>query len=55
MVSSPRLASALEGARVIEQLVARRPLIMRKLIDQTPRYRWFASDQYAAPELTGEA
>ena len=36
------------AARVIEQLVARGPLTMRKLIDQTPRCRWFASDQYAA-------
>ena len=35
------------AARVIEQLVARRLLTMRKLIDQTPRCRWFASDQYA--------
>lgn len=35
------------AARVIEQLVAREPLTMRKLIDQTPRCRWFASDQYA--------
>jgi transposase-like protein len=35
------------AARVIEQLVARGPLTMRKLIDQTPRCRWFASDQYA--------
>ena len=32
------------AARVIEQLVARGPLTMRKLIDQTPRCRWFASD-----------
>ena len=36
------------AARVIEQLVARAPLTMRKLIDETPRCRWFASDQYAA-------
>jgi len=35
------------AARVIEQLVARGPLTMRKLIDQTPRCRCFASDQYA--------
>jgi len=35
------------AARVIERLVAREPLTMRKLIDQTPRCRWFASDQYA--------
>ena len=35
------------AARVIEQLVAREPLTMRKLIDHTPRCRWFASDQYA--------
>src|ERR1700704_1215191 len=35
------------AARVIERLVARGPLTMRKLIDQTPRCRWFASDQYA--------
>ena len=36
------------AARVIEQLVARAPLTMRKLIDETPRCRWFASAQYAA-------
>ena len=36
------------AARVIEQLVACGPLTMRKLIDQTPRCRWFASDQCAA-------
>src|SRR5947207_5530731 len=35
------------AARTIEQLVARPPLTMRMLIDQTPRCRWFASDQYA--------
>ena len=35
------------AARVIEQLVARGPLTMRKLIDETPSCRWFASDQYA--------
>jgi len=35
------------AARVIEQLVAHGPLTMRELIDQTPRCRWFASDQYA--------
>lgn len=33
------------AARVIEQLVACGPLTMRKLIDQTPRCRWFASGQ----------
>ncbi len=37
------------AARVIEGLVAREPLTMRKLIDQTPRCRWFTSDQYALP------
>jgi transposase-like protein len=37
------------AARVIEQLVAHGPLTMRKLIDQTPRCRWFASAQRAAP------
>jgi transposase-like protein len=35
------------AARVIEQLVARGPLTMRKLIDNTPRCRCFASDQFA--------
>jgi transposase-like protein len=35
------------AARVIEQLVARGPLTIRKLIDKTPRCRWFASHQYA--------
>ena len=35
------------AARVIQQLVARGPLTMRNLIDQTPRCRWFASDQCA--------
>src|SRR5512138_1135239 len=35
------------AARVIEQLVAHGPLTMRELVDQTPRCRWFASDQYA--------
>jgi hypothetical protein len=28
---------------VIEQLVARPPLSMRKIIDQTRRCRWFAT------------
>jgi hypothetical protein len=37
------------AARVIEQLVAHQPLPMRKLIDQTPRCRWFASNQHAVP------
>ena len=31
------------AARVIEQLVARKPLPMRKLIDETRRCRWFGS------------
>ena len=35
------------AARVIEQLVARRPLTMRSLIDDTRRCRWFQK-----PELT---
>ena len=35
------------AARVIEQLVARPPLTMRSLIDDTRRCRWFSS-----PELT---
>jgi transposase-like protein/Zn ribbon nucleic-acid-binding protein len=35
------------AARVLEQLVVRGPLTMRTLIDATPRYRWFASDQCA--------
>jgi len=35
------------AARVIEQLVAHGSLTMRMLIDQTPRGRWFASDQCA--------
>jgi transposase-like protein len=39
------------AARVIEQLVTRGPLTMRMVIDQTPRCRWFASDQCATPEL----
>ena len=33
------------AARVIEQLVAREPLAMRKLIDETRRCRWFRSNQ----------
>ena len=41
------------AARVIEQLVARGPLTMRKIIDETPRCRWFASDQSRQPELRG--
>ncbi len=36
------------AARVIEQLVAREPLAMRKLIDETRRCRWFGSNQAAA-------
>ena len=35
------------AARVIEQLVVRGPLTMRKLIDGTPRCRCFPSDQCA--------
>ena len=35
------------AARVIEQLVVRGPLTMRKLIDETPRCRCFPSDQCA--------
>ena len=35
------------AARVIEQLVARQPLTMRSLIDDTRRCRWFRQ-----PELT---
>jgi hypothetical protein len=33
------------AARVIEQLVARPPLTMRSLIDDTQRCRWFRSTQ----------
>ena len=33
------------AARVIEQLVARAPLPIRKIIDETRRCRWFASTQ----------
>ena len=36
------------AARVIEQLVAREPLTMRALIDDTTRCRWFGSAQAAA-------
>ena len=36
------------AARVIERLVARPPLPMRKLIDETRRCRWFGSNQVAA-------
>jgi Zn ribbon nucleic-acid-binding protein/transposase-like protein len=36
------------AARVIEQLVARGPLTMRELIDDTKPCRWFASTQAAA-------
>jgi transposase-like protein len=36
------------AARVIEQLVAREPLPMRKIIDDTRRCRWYASGQLAA-------
>lgn len=35
------------AARVIENLVARGPLPMRKLIDETRRCRWFSSNQAA--------
>jgi hypothetical protein len=35
------------AARVIEQLVAREPLPMRKIIDGTTRCRWFASTHVA--------
>ena len=35
------------AARVIEQLVARQPLTMRRLIDDTRRCRWFTSAQPA--------
>ena len=36
------------AARVIEQLVARQPMAMRSLIDDTPRCRWFLSGHAAA-------
>ena len=36
------------AARVIENLVARRPLPMPKLIDETKRCRWIGSNQVAA-------
>ena len=36
------------AARVIESLVARPPMTMRSLIDNTRRCRWFASNQHAA-------
>jgi hypothetical protein len=36
------------AARVIEQLVARGPLPMRKIIDESTRCRWFMSAQHAA-------
>jgi hypothetical protein len=35
------------AARLIESLVAKPPLTMRKLIDGTRRYRWFGSDHAA--------
>ena len=35
------------AARVIEQLVVREPLPMQKLINETRRCRWFASNQLA--------
>jgi len=38
------------AARVIEQIVARPPLTMRSLIDDTQRCRWF--QHHAQPELT---
>jgi transposase-like protein len=37
------------AARVIEQLVAREPLPMRRIIDQTTRCRWFTSAERTAP------
>jgi hypothetical protein len=37
------------AARVIEQLVARAPLPMRKIIDETTRCRCLTSAQHAAP------
>jgi hypothetical protein len=37
------------AARVIERLVAREPLPMRRIIDQTTRCRWFTSAQRTAP------
>jgi len=36
------------AARVIDNLVAREPLPMQKLIDETRRCRWFGSNQVAA-------
>ena len=36
------------AARVIESLVAHEPLAMRKIIGETPPYRWFASAQGVA-------
>ena len=36
------------AARVIESLVARPPLPMKKLIEETKRCRWFASNQATA-------
>src|SRR5207253_5554058 len=37
------------AARVIEQLVARGPLPMRKIIDENTPCRWFTSAQHVAP------
>jgi hypothetical protein len=37
------------AARVIEQLVVRGPLPMRRIIDQTTRCRWFTSAERTAP------
>ena len=37
------------AARVIERLVARGPLPMRKIIDGSARCRWFTSAEYAVP------
>ena len=36
------------ASRVIQNLVERQPVTMRKLIDNTRRCRWFASDHAAA-------
>jgi len=35
------------AARVIESLIAKPPLTMRKLVDHTRRCRWFTSTQPA--------
>ena len=39
------------AGRVIEQLVTRPPLEVRKLIDETKHHRWFGSAHAEAPEL----